>query len=173
MPTIEEAARKFGEADWLIPHLSNWAKIIRLPPNDDTVERRLFVAAKYLQDWLPMYERAAEKLGVEYPLCIDEVTQALEELVPFLAGEVDQPKDGRKPDRRRMLCAAICLEVWRKLHGPVQPYSEKLWEACEAYWQACDHPETSTAERLKNWERFLVWASKRPDEHLVTTPKIV
>jgi hypothetical protein len=173
MPTIEEAAHKFGEADWLIPHLRQWAEIIRTPPGDDTVERRLFVAAKYLEEWLPMYQLAAEKLDVEYPSSIDDVTTALHELTLFLAGEIDQPKDGPKPDRRRRLCAAICLEVWRKLHGSVQPYSSKLQEACEVYWQACGHPETSMTGRLKNWERFLVWASERPDEHLVTTPNIV
>jgi hypothetical protein len=173
--TLEDAARKFGEADWLVPHLCQWAELIRLPRDDDnTVERRLFAAAKYLEDWLPMYSKAADKVGVEYPICIDDVTLALhEELIPFLASEVDQPKDGPKPDRRRRLCAAVSLEVWRKLHGSVQPYSTKLWEACEAYWQACGHPETSTTSRLKNWEPFLVWASQRPPEHLVTTPKIV
>jgi hypothetical protein len=37
-----------------------------------------------------------------------------------------------------------------------EPYSEKLWEACEAYWQACDHPETSAVSRLRNWERYLL-----------------
>jgi hypothetical protein len=114
---------------------------------------------------------AAEKLGVEYPECIQDIDTPLDELITFLASEVDQPKDGPKPDRR--LCAAVCLEVWRKLHGSVQPYSTTLWVACETYWQACGHPETSTSGRLKNWEPFLVRASKRAHEHLVTTPQIV
>jgi hypothetical protein len=175
--TLAEAAKKLANGEppeWLVPHLRQWAEIIRQPTDaDDEVERKLFAAAKYLQDWLPMYARAADKLGVEYPAFIDNADTALQYLVPFLASEVDQPKDGPKPDRKRRLCAAICLEVWRKLRGSAQPYNPKLWEACEAYWLACGHAQTSTTGRLKNWERFLLWASKRPSEHLVTTPKII
>jgi hypothetical protein len=176
-PTLESVAALLAKGpppDWLLPHLRQWAEIIGNPTQaDDEVERKLYAAAKYLQDWLPMYAMAADKLGVEYPLCIDYTTTALEELVPFLASEVDQPTDGPKPDRKRRLCAAVCLEVWRKLRGSVQPYSPNLWAACEAYWQACGHDQTSTTGRLKNWEPFLVWAKQHPTEHLVTTPKII
>jgi len=175
-PTLETVAAQLANGqrhDWLLPHLRKWAEIISQPTEaDDEIERKLFAAAKYLQDWLPMYAMAAEKLGGEYPTCIDDADAALQDLVPFLASDVDQPKSGPKPDGKRRLCAAVCLEVWRKLHDTVQPFSPKLWEACEAYWQACDHAETSRKGRLKNWEPFLLWASE-PSEHLVTTPKII
>jgi hypothetical protein len=175
--TLVEVAKQLANGappDWLLPHLRKWREIIGNPAEpDNEVERRLFAAAKYLEDWLPMYARAADKLGVEYPACIDSTMLALEELVPFLASEVDQPKNSRPPDGKRRLCAAVCLEIWRKLRGSVQPYSPNLWAACEAYWQACGHDQTSTTGRLKNWEPFLVWAADHPSEHLVTTPKII
>jgi hypothetical protein len=106
-----------------------------------------------------MYARAAKMAGEEYPRCIDDVTQALDELIPFLAKQVRQPKDGRRPDGRRHLCAAVCAAIWEELYGH-EPYSEKLWEAYELYWQACDHPETSPVKsRFRNWERYLLQLS--------------
>ena len=82
----------------------------------------------------------------------------LEELIPFLAEQVAQPKrrGGPTPDHRRHLCAAVCAAIWEELYTTHQPGSEWLWKACEAYWVACGHPETSAVERLRNWERYLL-----------------
>jgi hypothetical protein len=107
-----------------------------------------------------MYARAADMIGEEYPPCIDEVmTRLEEELIPFLAKEVvtlPKRKGGPLPDIKRHLCAEVCANIWKKLYTVHQPSSEWLWQACEAYWQACGYPETSAVSRLRNWERYLL-----------------
>ena len=71
-----------------------------------------------------MHVRVAEITGEEYPPCIDEVTTGLEELIPILAKDLQQPKDSRPPDLRLRLCAAVCLGIWREVRGKEQPYSQ-------------------------------------------------
>jgi len=107
--------------------------------------------------------------------------------MPFLAVQVARRRRGVKggptPNSSRELCAAVCLDIWRRLHnGASRGYSVSLWQACEAYWQACGWPETSTKSRLKNWEPFLVRVRSPPGDevevidkffrdHPVTAPK--
>ena len=171
-PTIEEVASILCKAaapqEWVITRLRESAPYVgyHAKNDNDDVERLLLESALHLRDWLPMYLKLEEMTGEEYPLCIDDVTNALDELIPFLASEVDQPKDGRPPDGRLRLCAAVCLGIWRDIHGVEQPYSPKLWAACEAYWVACGHPQRLSGN-VKRWERLLRWAS----DHHITTPK--
>jgi hypothetical protein len=165
-PTLEEVAALLCPAsppDWVIDRLRQNAQLVglRTGTDNDDVERLLFESALHLRDWLPMYVRAAELIGEEYPRCIDDVTTHLEELIPFLASEVEQPKDGRPRDARLRLCSAVCLGIWREVRGVEQPYGTKLWAACEAYWVACGHP-AKLSENVKRWERLL---------HQITTPK--
>jgi hypothetical protein len=126
---------------------------------------------------------AEDEFGLECPECVDTVLGALPELIDYLEAQVrPSRKGGRAPDSRRLVCAAVCAEVWRLQHGDVQPFSQKLQAACEEYWQSCGNYETSTTGRLKNWEPFLVQVAKdkgefRDDflrivtEHLVTDLK--
>jgi hypothetical protein len=165
-PTIEEVAALLCPAsppDWVIARLNQNAPLVGYHTGvvSDDVERLLFESALRLRDWLPMYVRAAEMIGEDYPLCIDTITTELEELIPFLAEGIHQPKDGRPSDARLQLCAAVCLGIWREVRGVEQPYSEKLWEACEAYWVACGHP-LNPSGNVKRWRRLL---------HHISTPK--
>jgi len=144
-PTLEEVAALLCPAappDWVLDRLRQNRPLVgyHTGADNDDVEVSLLQSALYLRDWLPMYVGAAEMIGEDYPLCIDDVTTHLEVLIPFLARHILQPKDGRPPDARLRLCAAVCLSIWREVRGREQPYSEKLWTACEAYWVACGHP---------------------------------
>jgi hypothetical protein len=161
--TFEEVATRLNKGavapDWVIERLRQKAELVGYHTKldgDDSIERLLFESALHLENWLSMYSRIEKRFGIEMPDCIDQVSTGLADLIPFLAEQIKLPsKGGPIPDARRHLCAAACSGIWEELHGH-EPYSEKLWEACEAYWQACGHPETSTVSRLRNWERYLL-----------------
>jgi hypothetical protein len=164
-PTLEEVAALLCPAappGWVLDKLRQNAPLVgyHTGVDNDNVEQSLLASALYLRDWLQMYVRAADMLGEEYPLCIDDVTIHLEELIPFLAKDIHQPKDGRPPDLRLRLCAAVCLSIWRDVRGKEQPYSPKLWAACEAYWVACNHPAKKSGN-VKRWEQLLVEKTTR------------
>jgi len=105
-PTLEEAAtmvcKGAAPPEWVVERLRQWAGLsYRIEDTDDrTIEQQLFKSALYLQRLLPMYARAADMIGEEYPPCIDEVIKRLdEELIPFLAKEVALPKRRGGPTR--------------------------------------------------------------------------
>src|SRR6516225_8280494 len=119
-PTFEEVAALLcpgAPEEWVLYRLRQNRPLVgyHAGTDNDDVERLLFESALHLQNWLPMYAHAAEMVGEEYPPCIDDVTTALEELIPFLAREVNQPKDGRPTDARLRLCAAVCMSIWREV----------------------------------------------------------
>ena len=156
-PTLEEVAALLCPGpppEWVLDRLRQNAPLVgfRTGTDNDDVELQLYASALYLRDWLPMYVGAAEMIGEDYPLCIDDVTNALEELIPILARDIHQPS--RPPDPRLGLCAAVCLGIWRDIRGVEQPHSPKLWAACEAYWVACGHP-AKLSGNVKRWERLL------------------
>ena len=158
-PTLEEVAALLclgPPPSWVIDKLRQNRPLVgfRTGTDNDDVELQLYASALYLRDWLPMYVRAAEMIGEQYPPCVDEVTTALEVLIPILAKDIHPPTDGRPVDLRLRLCAAVCLGIWREVRGREQPYSPKLWEACEAYWVACGHP-LNPSGNVKRWERLL------------------
>jgi hypothetical protein len=167
-PTLAEVAALLCPGpppDWVIDRLQRnapWVGYHTGTDNDD-VERLLFQSAMFLRDWLPIYAHAAEMLGEECPTIIDDFTGELEKLIPFLTKDINRPQASRPPDLRLRLCAGVCLGVWREVRGVSQPYSPKLWAACEAYWIHCDYSRLSSSGDLKKWERHLL--------HHITTPK--
>jgi hypothetical protein len=162
---LDELASKLckGSAvpEWVITRLQNNALLVGYHTHTitDDAERLLFQSALRLRDWLPLYARAADMLGEDYPDCIDDVSSALDELIPFLAKGVEMPMAHRPPDLRKRLCAGVCLGIWRDIHGIEEPSSPKLWEACEAYWVACGQPPNASGN-LKQWKRFLLLMSE-------------
>jgi hypothetical protein len=168
----EEVAAMLGAGgeDWAVAKLRENAKLIgyHTGTDNDDVERLMFESALHLRDWLPLYLKLEQDYGEECPLFIHDALNMLDdELIPFLAEQIKLPRDGRPPDSRLRLCAAVCLGIWRRVKGAAQPYSEKLWEACEAYWVACDHP-SSPKGNVKKWQRLLEWAAS---DHHITTPE--
>jgi hypothetical protein len=161
-PTMEDVAALLSKSasrpdPWIMDRLRNFARLISYrSPNkyDDAVERSCLDSARHLQEWLPMYAKAEELVAGEYPDFIDDATRALDELIPYLTAQIDLHRRGRPRDHHRHLCAAVCSGIWEELHGSPQPHSPRLWEACEAYWVACDGAETISGH-IKNWEDFL------------------
>jgi hypothetical protein len=163
-PTLYEVGKRLADDNppqWLVQALEFFARLIGQPKNDgelETIERKLFASAKYLQDWLQLYIRL-EDFGFEFPICVDEAAQSVEELLQFLAKELSHSTNG---DPRRKLCAAVCVESYRVFHGHLTPHSLDLRQACEDLWQACDNPTTQRAEGAAkgsdvrdNWRRSL------------------
>ena len=145
--------------DWLPRVLAHYSPLIsaRKPSKDDDADDKLLLdAARVLENGLRAYSLAEDASGLELPDSVDTVLGALPELIEFLETQVRPPgKGGKAPDGRRLVCAAVCAEVWRLQHDDLQPFSPTLQEACELYWQACGNAETSTTGRLKNWEPSL------------------
>jgi hypothetical protein len=159
--TFELIAAQLGAAgvDWAIERLRRYAPIIGSPikADDDSFDREAFESALCLEHWLMIETKAQKMIGEDIPDCIDDVSIGLHDLLPLIARYIRQPrKGGRTPDYRRYICAWVCSEIWQEVHGAYQPRSERLWEACEAYWLACGQPETSAVDRVKNWERYLL-----------------
>jgi hypothetical protein len=97
-----------------------------------------------------------EAFGFELDDRVDVASTALTELRDFFEEQRRPSRNGGPtPDSRRWLCARVCADAWRRLHGEPQPYSQHLQEACEEYWQACGHPASDTGN-IKKWERYLV-----------------
>jgi hypothetical protein len=145
--------------DRLTERLAHFAPLIgyRRNAGDDSAIVEVLKAIDCIESELRIYAQVQEKFDfLDLPECIDRASQALFEFRQFLE-EQRRPsrKGGPTPDGRRKLCAGVCAAAWRNVHGVAQPYSTKLQEACEAYWQACGHSETSSTGRLKNWEPFL------------------
>jgi hypothetical protein len=165
--TLEEVAEKLGAGgeDWVIERLRQMQRRLSFRPefpDDDNMERLCFESALHLQRLLPYYIKICETAGEEHPVCIDDTLTNLEELIPILAESVKLPKRGKPRDNSRHLCAAICAEIWQKVHdGQFQPHSPNLWDACEAYWVACNRPGYSSGH-IKNWEDFLIGKGAAP-----------
>ena len=60
-PSLYEVGKRLADDDppqWLVQSLEFFARLIGQPKNDaelETIERKLFASAKYLQDWLQLY----------------------------------------------------------------------------------------------------------------------
>ena len=142
----------------VIARLREYAALVANKTEDqgDAIDRLLLKSAMHLQRLLRLYTiRVYEKIGEEYPDCIDALDRALDELMPIIAEGVERPRRGPKLDLSRHLCAAVCMEIWCEYHDGPQPHSPKLWEACEAYWVACDREEYPSGH-IKNWEDYLL-----------------
>jgi hypothetical protein len=171
---FDEAAKLLAKdktpPEWLVPILAHHSRLVgyreKITKEDETEERRMLACAKYLETWLPMYLRMEEEFGFPIPDCIETVLSELPELIEYLENQLlRKRKGGPTPDSSARHCAAVCAEVWRRQRGEVQPYSPKLWAACEKYWQACGNPEKAGSKgRLKNWEQYLVDVNDADDE---------
>jgi hypothetical protein len=161
---LEPIAAQLGAAgvDYVIDRLRHFAPLVGLPGKgyDDSFDRHAFESALYLESWLAFEIEVYERIGDDPPPFIEDVSTGLHELLPLIKEYIRKPrKGGPTPDDRRYFCARVCAEIWQEFHGACQPRSERLWEACEAYWLVCGRTETSDVGRLKNWERYLLEVS--------------
>jgi hypothetical protein len=157
-------AKPLPPPEWVIPVLEHFADLVGAPrDDDDTIERKLLRSAEYLDRYLPMHVMIAERVGDEIPDCIETILPHLQDLIPFLAANLLDKGEG-SPNRR--LCAAVCAEIWRTLHGAIQPHSLYLQKACDEYWRACGQEPIGRKHENepRNWERHLLWAEAADDE---------
>jgi hypothetical protein len=164
---LEPIAAQLGAegVDWAVDRLRRYAPLIGLHGKgyDDSFDRLAFESAHYLESWLAIEIKGYEKIGDDPPDCVEDASSKLHELLPLIAEYIRQPrKGGPTPDNRRHFCASVCAGIWKDVHDAYQPRSERLWEACEAYWLACNRAETSAVGRLRNWERYLLEAQSHP-----------
>lgn len=145
---------------WLIARLARFSQLIghQAKSGPDAGVQETLTAIDRVEKEVLLYSEMGERFDfIDIPDCIDAVSQSLHEFRDFLKGELrPSRKGGPTPDDRRRLCAAVCLLAWQEVHGKPQPYSKRLQEACEEYWQACGQAATSTEGRTKNWEPFLL-----------------
>jgi hypothetical protein len=169
MADFTSVARLLAKAeplpDWLIPALAHFSELVGAPRNDDTVERILLRSAEYLDRWLPMHVMIAERVGDEIPDCIETILPHLQDLIPFLAADLRDKGEG-SPNRR--FCAAVCAEIWRQLHGAIEPHSLYLQRACDAYWRQCgqDPIGRNLTNEPRNWLRHLLWVGAVDDPYV-------
>jgi hypothetical protein len=151
------------QPEWLIPALEHYSRLVgyRNPgPGDEGEERALLKAVQALEQWLAfearVYARIEKEFGFPAPTILDDTATQLLELADYLESQLRPPrKGGPTPDSRLRVCAGICAEAWRRLHGEAQPYSTHLHTACEEYWIACGHSDESGTD----WEHFLTGLS--------------
>jgi hypothetical protein len=143
--------------EWLMLGLAHFSEIIAEEPIPSDEARRLSQtikrmhdAADYLIKWLPTFYHTAL---LDFPDDVAVALRALPRVKRFLAKVMNTPSRAGepRPDVRRQTCAGVVVEAWRIVHGEPEPESPKLWEACNAYWQACGHEyqgnDTDTWER--------------------------
>ena len=167
-PTLKDVATLLCPGpppDWVIDRLQRNDPLVgyRSKGYDNSWDRAAFEGALNLETWLMMETKAYDAIGQDAPVCIDDASHALSELLPLISQYIRQPgrRGGPTPDNRRWLCAHVCAGIWRELHNTAG--SDTLLEACEAYWQACGHPPTpaNLSGHLRNWNWFLTSNSRK------------
>jgi hypothetical protein len=131
--------------EWLRLSLAHFSELIAEEPIPSDERARLMQmisrmhgAVDYLIKWLPSFYHTAL---LDFPDDVAVSLQALARIKRALAKAVNTPsRPGElRPNVQRKTCAAVVVEAWRIVHGEPEPESPKLWQACNAYWQACGH----------------------------------
>jgi hypothetical protein len=167
-PTIADVARMIvgdGSApDWLVRGLEYLScMVVGIELADDmALEKRMLKAARYLEEWLPMFEwieqRREERFGFEAAEWIDELSTALYQAIEYL--EEETASLGKHPDRRKLMCALVMSRAHELIHGK---RSAALGDACELYWQACGNEHRGEYGHPENWRRNLKAVTDEPD----------
>lgn len=170
--TFEQIAAELDAdgVDWAIDRLRRYAPLVGYHSKgyDDSFDRLALEGALHLETWLNIEARAHEKIGEDYPDCIDDASNALHVLLPLIAQYIRQPgkRGGPTIDDRRQVCADVCGGIWQEFHATPGSNSDALLGACEAYWQASGQPPTAAAlsGHLRNWRWFLTSNSRKKSE---------
>jgi hypothetical protein len=164
-PTLEQVAEQIGgDPEDALLTLRHWSRLIARPQGAGVIsereDKKLIETVRRLQRLLALeaqvYAGVEALFGFEAPSVFGDADASLQEVTDFLERYLPE-RAGRTPDGRRLVCARVCLVLWRKQHGET-PYSPGLWEACELYWQACGNTTTSKTCDWANWKRYLLQA---------------
>jgi hypothetical protein len=99
---------------------------------------RMHDAADYLVKFLPLYLHMPLGRPPDHVLVALDVLPLIKDDLARVVNE-PSPAGGQRPNISRKICAGAIVEAWRIVHGEPEPRSEKLWTACNEYWQACGH----------------------------------
>jgi hypothetical protein len=141
--------------DWLLEEMEKWSAGVsdgmQLAPDVyRTVKKhakKMLDAIRTLEEGLPVFDKVlGEWEGIDDIGGFEGLGYYKEQLnrIANLGG-------GRISHFGKELCASRVVHLWTKLHGKPSPRSIKLYEACEAYWQACGNPPSSQVS--DNWRR--------------------
>jgi hypothetical protein len=154
--------------EWLVLGLEHWSGFLGLDAvtsNEAKGFAKIFGDMDYatglLIKWLPLFN--ATPAGLQ---CPDDVAIALDVLprikkVLALLAKPSKRGGGKRPNMQRKACAKVIVEAWRLIHRDPEPYSPKLWDACNEYWLACGREYRG--EDVETWRRDAGEAVKRPD----------
>jgi hypothetical protein len=152
MIEVAKVIAKGSPPEWLPRYLEYFSDGIE-PIKDhrfiNSVVGDLSSATDTLLRWLPAWRRLPYGIN-RSPVYLDDLLAAL----PRLKGDLERlgrKSPGRKPDIGREVCAAVIIEAFRALHGKVEPRSEKLYEACRMYWDACGGKPIGEINDIDNW----------------------
>jgi hypothetical protein len=168
MVPMSVVARTIANRDppeWLVLALANFQDFVGGEVTSEEAKgfaeftAQMHDAAGKLITWLPAFMNMPSVIKPP-----DEVRIALEvlpKIKAYLARAMNEPprKGGPRPNVERQLCAAIVVEAWTLIHGKAQSRSDKLYLACNEYWQACGHEY-----RSEGWRRDVEDAINNPRE---------
>ena len=120
---------------------------------------RMHTSADFLIKHLPVYLP-----GVGRDLDAANAIAVLTKIRNSLDRLVNKPgrRGGQRPHAQRQTCAAVVVELWKSVHGNVEPRSIDLLRACNDYWRACGHEDRG--QDVENWRRDVARAIAEPHE---------
>jgi hypothetical protein len=159
-PKIAASIASGPPPDWLVSGLEHFSLFIseEQTPREEAKDLHKLLcqmhdATDILIKRLPLFEHLP--LGMQSP---DDVIIALN-VLPRIKAHLDRVLSAKTSwaDEHRKTCAAVVVEAWRLCRGKTQPRSERLWEACSDYWQACGRHHLIA----DSWRRDTIEAASR------------
>jgi hypothetical protein len=164
-PTVARAIAKGKPPKWLPLGLEQFSEFVgtnRVSSKDyksiKWTFERMHYSADYLIKHLPVHLP-----GIGRDLDAASAVAVLTKIRASL-GRVVKPGrgGGPRPHAQRQVCAAVVVELWKSVHGNVEPRSIELLNACNDYWRACGHEDRG--QDVENWRRDVEHAIAKPQE---------
>ena len=124
---------------------------------DLTMMKQMYEAADLLSRTLGVYDFLIGK-GGRVQIDVGATVATLETVKADLASVMKPTGRGAPLDTRRAHCAHVVVSLWKKVHGEVNPRSEKLYAACDAYWQANGGEDIGD---ISNWRTYVGKANRQ------------
>jgi len=166
--SFEAIARTIANGDppkWLVPTLDGFSGFVgsKRGSNADSQRTRLAIARAHdAAGVLIKFFRAHLHLSIGRPSAdIIAALDVLPRIKNELARRMKAPRR-KRPYVQRRVCAAVVVELWKSVHGNVEPRSIDLLRACNDYWRACGHEDRG--QDVENWRRDVAHAIAEPHE---------
>jgi hypothetical protein len=140
--------------EWLVSGLTTFAPLIGIKglskDNAWIVQQRLDDIDRLI-GWLPNLLHWQPDI----PLALVVLTRIRDHLALSLP---PARPGGQAPHYGRQLCAILVVQAWSDCRGQVEPRSEAVYRACQAYWEACGG---EAGGDIDNWRRHVQAAADR------------